>query len=396
LDILFKDRFLIQTTKSLALRHIFGIALIFLCMCCSPLLASDWVEGNTTEFTITPPHEEHAPIQPQVDQDKAQGNGEGAVGVRDPGGPVVPGARPHLRPATALEANISRWGHKYQGQDAYPEHGLGPVAEQLLWQAPMSSPPRTRVVGPHFFSSWLHKTHANFSLTSKQSVVEVKGEWDDAGHTLRSFGIPYTKANKGKSLPPLLSQAKVVIVNCAGWIPDQLLEPINKFVKEGGSLITTDWALDGCLNRAFPGFVQWNGGYSANEVVDAVVVEQDPELFAGAVLYAHWKLDDKCQTIKVLKPNLVHVLVRSRQLTREDPDNLGILALTFQYGKGRVLHLVGHFDNNSDLAFNNALPDPAPGINISLRQALACNFLISALGQTQAPSEQFSPKESTK
>jgi hypothetical protein len=45
------------------------------------------------------------------------------------------------------------------------------------------------------------------------------------------------------------------------------------------------------------------------------------------------------------------------------------------------MHLVGHFDNNSELAFNSAIPDAAPGLGFSLRQALAANFIAQALKQ---------------
>lgn len=346
--------------------------------------ASDWVEGSATEFTIAPPRlRPESPMRsPQVPERSSLKETDEEIDVTDAGGPIMPLPGQQLRPRAPLEANISRWEQRHPGQ--FDDHGLGPMAEQLLWQTPLTAPPRSRIVPPRFFCSWLQSTHPDLKITSKNLVIEVKGKWDDASHALRSFGIPHTRANTGKVLESLLSGARVLVLSCAGWIPDQLLTPINKFVENGGYLITTDWALDGCLNRAFPGFVEWNGGYSSKGVVDAVVVAQDSRLFVGAVPYAHWKLDAKCQTIKVLKPKMVHVLVRSRQLMREDPDNLGILALTFKYGKGHVLHLVGHFDNNSDQAFVNALPDPAPGINISLRQALAANFLITALKSEQA------------
>jgi hypothetical protein len=79
----------------------------------------------------------------------------------------------------------------------------------------------------------------------------------------------------------------------------------------------------------------------------------------------------------VIRRYEVQVLVRSRVLMQREPSQLGILALTFPYGEGQVLHLVGHFDNNADRAFNNALPDPAPIIGIGLRQAIAANFIMA-------------------
>ena len=114
-------------------------------------------------------------------------------------------------------------------------------------------------------------------------------------------------------------------------------------------------------------------------MVDAVVVDPDPRLFKNIPPTAFWKLDKKSQLVRVNRPKLVRVLARSRLLSRTDPSQFGILAFTLDFREGRVLHLVGHFDNNSDRAFNNALPDPAPGIDISMRQALAANFIVEAI-----------------
>ncbi len=83
--------------------------------------------------------------------------------------------------------------------------------------------------------------------------------------------------------------------------------------------------------------------------------------------------------MRVLKPDVVKVLAVSRDLVSLDPDKQGILAVAFSFGKGKVLHMVGHFDNNSLPIFPNRLPDPAPVIGIGLRQALAANFVVAGL-----------------
>jgi hypothetical protein len=153
-------------------------------------------------------------------------------------------------------------------------------------------------------------------------------------------------------------------------------------------LITTDWALDNCLARSIPGFVSWNGGYSSSEIIDARLnPNASPELTQNTFNKAvYWKLDDKCQTVKVIKPKEVEVIAYSNRLAREDPDGHGILAFTFKYGEGRVLHLVGHFDHNTNLTFNNSLPDPSPRIGISLRQAIAANFIAASLEAHPRPA----------
>ena len=173
------------------------------------------------------------------------------------------------------------------------------------------------------------------------------------------------------------------MIDCGANLSLEAQRYINKFVSEGGFLLTTDWALDACLTPCFPGYVAWNGGYTRSQVVDAVAVGQDPPLFKGTVSPAYWKLEDKSQLVQVINPS-VDVLVCSRQLIRDDPSQAGILAVSFRFGKGKVLHLVGHFDNNPSGAFTNALPDPSPDIVVSLRQALATNFIASAFGSGAA------------
>ncbi len=254
-----------------------------------------------------------------------------------------------------------------------------------------------RSVGPGVFRGWLEKTHSRFALATSTMdpmlVLEIKGQWDDADHTLRSFGIRHTTIKKGRLDDQPLDGVKVLVVNCAGNVPRGTFQKIRDFVARGGFLISTDWTVHNLVENAFPGYIAWNGGKTDSKVVDATVTYPDPRLFAGAVQNSGWKLDDGSQTIRVLRPDVVRVLVRSRMLTGEDPDRLGILAVVFPFGRGQVLHLVGHFDNNANLAFTNLLPDPAPVIGISLRQALACNFLVEGLEQSGAvPSGPVNPR----
>lgn len=267
--------------------------------------------------------------------------------------------------------------------------GLDGLSQQFLQEAPFLDTPRTATVQPGTFKSWLQQNHgAQTAQFGKNTIVEVKGQWDDAGHVLRNFGLPYMRVSPSKLKDTDLSGTKVMVINCGAEFSDESLAAVRKFVQKGGYLMTTDWALDSCLQRAFPGYVEWNGGYTENQVADAVVVDRDPILLAGVPKVAYWKLENKSQTVKVDRGTDVQVLARSRFLMKQEPSEQGILALTFPFGRGRVLHLVGHFDNNADLAFNNALPDPAPIIGIGLRQAIAANFIVAALdGDTLASGQ---------
>jgi len=100
-----------------------------------------------------------------------------------------------------------------------------------------------------------------------------------------------------------------------------------------------------------------------------------------------WKLDQMSECVRIINPERVHLIARSSRLAMQDPQLrvlsdpilAGGLALEFSFGRGKVLHLVGHFDNCSNSSHPLLLPDPAPVAGISLRQALATNFVLEAL-----------------
>ncbi|MBU6455646.1 MAG: hypothetical protein KGS72_27995 [Cyanobacteria bacterium REEB67] len=274
--------------------------------------------------------------------------------------------------------------------------GTDARAASLLQSAPFLTPPRTIAIQPSSFKAFLDQNHsAEVAGLAKTTIVEIKGQWDDCGHTLRNYGLPFTKISPNAIARADLSRSKILVVNCGANFDADSLERIRDFVAHGGFLMTTDWALDSCLQKAFPGYVEWNGAYTDNSVVDAVVVDRDPDLIKGVPRVGFWKLEDKSQTVQVIRKLEVQVLVRSRQLMGREPSELGILALTFPYGDGQILHLVGHFDNNADRAFNNALPDPAPSITIALRQAIAANFIMAAAREgigSEAPAAKAGSK----
>ena len=314
------------------------------------------MEGDASGFQEVPrrlaprPNPDALAPPPQEVRDGA------AVNVTDPG---VAGA-----PSDQSAAPLS--GYPLSGGVSRFADSQSPPARLLNLQEAPPLPPSTRIVPPKTFRSWLQATHPDLDQVSKDAVVEVKGQWDNSGHVLHSLGIPCVKVPAGKLESMSFAGVAILVVDCAGNVPGPAFARINKFVHDGGYLLTTDWALDGCLTRAIPGYINWNGGYSSSPLVDATVTGAETNLLVGTVPRAYWKLDKKCETVHLQNSFKVRVLVYSNQLRREDPDEQGILACTFRYGRGKVLHLVGHFDNNSDQAFNNALPDPAPLIGISL------------------------------
>jgi len=380
------------------LYRVFSVILaltLFVIMPACKSAASDWEEDGAGDAQTriprpAPPIQRRAAATPAYDDQPTPAK----TSVSVPPSHGSTGSTPRL------EANVSKWGSAESDQGY-----LGGSARQSFTEAPANRglfsgaadaflqgnlpffAPRGRTVPPSVFRGWIEKTHPQFALSasamSRDRLLEVKGAWDDSARTLRSLGIPFTRIPARRLRDQPFEGVKVIIVNCAGEVPRESLQRLRDFVAQGGYLLTTDWSLENLVQRAFPGYIEWNRGKSDGTVVDAFVVDPDPILTAGTVRRAGWKLDEGSQTLRVLNPSKVKVLVRSQQLARggDDPDRQGVLAVSFRFGRGQVLHLVGHFDNNSGLAFVNALPDPAPGIGISLRQAIASNFVVAGLAE---------------
>ncbi len=359
-------------------------------------MASDWVDDERIEQFQAPRRTRTAPIESESDGATEQQpirrtkppspdteDGEANVPVEDHGGGHgIPGPK---KKGNMLEGGVSHFG------SSQPNQAVSPPRYGLVQQEPTSvhyPPAKEAVVEAKTFKAWLEKNHPELQgnlKAQREQIIEVKGKWDDSGHILRTFGLGCTKVAPDQLSKYDLSKSRILIVDCAGNVPAPGLQAINKFVHDGGYLLTTDWALEGCLQKAIPGYVEWNGdNTSDSRVVDARMSSNDPVLTRGTVPNAHWKLDKKCQLMRIIKTREVDILARSVQLRTDDSTGRGDLAATFQYGKGRVLHLVGHFDYNSGRAFANLLPDPAPKIGISLRQAIAANFIAEALGQSES------------
>lgn len=260
-----------------------------------------------------------------------------------------------------------------------------PLSGSVIKTSP--SPAQTTQVPPETFRAWLEQSHPRFAATAStlppQSLLEVKGVYDNAGRTLRSLGIPFAPV-RGADLVDMPSEARVIVVDCPGRVPRQAFQSLRDFVARGGYLLTTDWSSDNVIDGAFPGYIQWDKHCNRQAVYDAQIVHPDASLFARTVTNANWKMDIDSHMIRLLKDD-VRVLATSSELSREDPPGNGVLAVVFPFGRGYVLHMVGHFDNNTPLLFRNMLADPAPVIGISLRQAIAANFVVAGLTGTRIP-----------
>ncbi len=292
----------------------------------------------------------------------------------------------------SLQGGVTRLDGTADAQGNQQRQPLSGKIESLIETPLTAQKPRSEQIPPQMFKAWLDAAHPQFSLNASQnpdnSIVVLKGQWDDSSKTLKKFQIPHVRMGGGKLATFPLNETKVVIVDCAGDLPSVARQKLRDFVMRGGYLLSTDWALNNFtgptfINQSGREYIEWNKGVNKRDIVDATARDTDPVLFAHAVTNAHWKLDQDSHLIRILNRDAVRVLATSSQLVQDDPDRAGVLAVVFPYGRGYVMHMTGHFDNNAKIAIGNFLPDPAPVIKIGLRQALAANFVVAGLTQTR-------------
>jgi hypothetical protein len=275
---------------------------------------------------------------------------------------------------------IERSGQRYSVRLATAptnQPGLLKASAQI---APFSLGDQANQISVEAYRNWIQKTHPQFvahaNAMDRRLVLDVEGQFDETAQTLEAFGIPYTRIAAETLVDYPVDKVHVIIVNCPGRVPHGAYQRLHDFVEKGGYLLTTDWTLNNYLSLGFPGYVEWDMRINRRSNYDAVTVGCDPVLFSNAVASGPWHMDSQCHLLKVLDSR-VKILVRSQSLNEEDPNGQGVLAVTFSVGNGKILHLVGHFGKS----FGRNLPDIAPQIGISLRQAIAGNFVVDGVSK---------------
>lgn len=175
-------------------------------------------------------------------------------------------------------------------------------------------------------------------------IVVVRGEYDRVESVLRSLGLKHTVVNPEKVASLELNARQLLIVDCPGNIPRAGIERIRKFVNAGGYLYTTDWALTNVVQKAFPGFIAYNGHPTTNDVVEVEVKQTEHNLLKHLTLSKDnpkWWLESSSYPIEVLDPEKVEVLITSPEMRRKYGQ--APIAVHFRYGDGQVLHMASHF-----------------------------------------------------
>ncbi len=177
---------------------------------------------------------------------------------------------------------------------------------------------------------------------AKDRILVVKGLFDRIEAVLEVHAIPHTVVEglRGRTL----RADQVLFVNCGraplGFEPER----VAAFVREGGWLMTSDWALEPYVTESFPDLVRIAQGAPRQRDVVVEIAEAAPghPLLRGALDPKRkllWWLEDESVFFRL--SGSAEVLVRSEEMKRRFGTE--VVAFTKAIGKGRIAHVLGHF-----------------------------------------------------
>jgi hypothetical protein len=175
-------------------------------------------------------------------------------------------------------------------------------------------------------------------------VVVVRGSADHMEHVMQKAQVKYVVVDP-EDLPQLpLHGQQVLMVNCTGEMSAAARERVRRFVTAGGFLYTTDHAVHYLVERAFPGYVKWNGKTSQEEIFAMEVGQTDRGLLKkiGNGGHPRWQLAGGGYLFDVVDKQKVDVLMASKAVAQRYGAG-GVLGVRFRVGDGQVIHVTGHF-----------------------------------------------------
>jgi hypothetical protein len=200
---------------------------------------------------------------------------------------------------------------------------------------------------------------ALLNTLDERAIVVVEGTYDHMDSVFRSLGLPFTFLRQDEVVGYNFRPEQTVYVNCANQFPADAAMRLQSFVREGGQLVTSDWALLNVIQVAFPGYVEFNGRATGDDVVAIEVSDPTHDLVQGFLPRGtaaptsaddapQWWLESQSYPIRILRHDAVRVLIRSSEMARkyghnDARDDGSAILIEFNYGDGSVVHMVSHF-----------------------------------------------------
>jgi hypothetical protein len=178
----------------------------------------------------------------------------------------------------------------------------------------------------------------------ESSIIIVAGAYDKIELVLDLIKVPYVLVQPHEVSQIELNPEQILIINCPGQVNENVLPKIKEFVKKGGLLFTTDWALLNILEKIFPRYLKYNQKPTADDCVRVEVLDKTNKFLEGLFNEEAdpiWWLENSSYPIQVLDKTRIKVLIVSKEMQEkygEDP-----IVITFDYGDGTVLHMTSHY-----------------------------------------------------
>ncbi|MBD3342357.1 MAG: hypothetical protein GF353_24870 [Candidatus Lokiarchaeota archaeon] len=177
------------------------------------------------------------------------------------------------------------------------------------------------------------------------SIIVITGSYDKIELVLDLIKVPYALIQPNELDSIELRSDQILIINCPGNISSIALEKVKEFVKKGGFLFTTDWALLNVLEKIFPYYVKYNKKPTHDDCVSVEVVDKSNKFLEGLFndqADPIWWLEGSSYPIDILDKEKVKILVTSQEM--EEKYGEAPIVITFDYGDGgTVLHMTSHY-----------------------------------------------------
>ena len=178
----------------------------------------------------------------------------------------------------------------------------------------------------------------------ESSIIIVTGSYDKIELVLDMIKVPYILIQPHEVIQVELYPNQILIINCPGNIDDEVLPKIKEFVKKGGFLFTTDWALLNILEKLFPRYLKYNQRPTADDCVRVEVLDKSNKFLEG--LFNEdadpiWWLESSSYPIQILDKSQVKLLIVSKEM--QDKYGEAPIVITFDYGDGTILHMTSHY-----------------------------------------------------
>ena len=173
-------------------------------------------------------------------------------------------------------------------------------------------------------------------------IVVVEGSYDHIQELMKVLKVPFDYITPTKISTH--NGGRVMLVNCRtyeGGPESKAAEAVLEMVREGGRLVTTDWAVS-LVGQAFPGKVK-TVGKTTDDVVEVQCLTPLSRKLIGmnyAQCHPQWWLEGSSDVYSIGQG--VEAIVTSKEM--EKKYGQPYVMSGFQEGKGEVFHFISHLE----------------------------------------------------